>query len=69
MLVLDLGRPDRLIVAMTTYNFSRSSPGTSCLYTGFIAIVAVYLCVQMMRRLDYNGQAPPASSPSCGGSR
>lgn len=43
VLVLDLGRPDRLIVAMTTYNFRSIFAWNIFLYTGFIAIVIAYL--------------------------
>ena len=49
VLVLDLGRPDRLLVAMTTYNFSSIFAWNVILYTGFMAIVAVYLFTQMAR--------------------
>ena len=50
MLVLDLGRPDRLIVAMTTYNFKSIFAWNIFLYVGFLAIVATYLFVMMDRR-------------------
>ena len=50
VLVLDLGRPDRLIVAMTTYNFKSIFAWNIYLYVGFIAIVAVYLWTMM----DFN---------------
>ncbi|GKY86395.1 NrfD/PsrC family molybdoenzyme membrane anchor subunit [Sinisalibacter aestuarii] len=53
IVVLDLGRADRLIVAMTTYNFTSIFAWNVLLYNGFIAVVAVYLVMQMMRRLDY----------------
>jgi len=43
VLVLDLGRPDRLIVAMTTYNFRSIFAWNIFLYTGFMAIVIAYL--------------------------
>lgn len=43
VLVLDLGRPDRLIVAMTTYNFKSIFAWNIFLYTGFFVIVGVYL--------------------------
>ncbi len=43
VLVLDLGRPDRLIVAMTTYNFRSIFAWNIFLYTGFLAIVIAYL--------------------------
>lgn len=51
VLVLDLGRPDRLIVAMTRYNFKSIFAWNIFLYTGFAAIVAVYLWMLMDRRM------------------
>ena len=53
IVVLDLGRADRLIVAMTTYNFKSIFAWNVLLYNGFIAVVGVYLVLQMYRRLDY----------------
>lgn len=52
ILVLDLGRPDRLIVAMTHYNFKSIFAWNIFLYTGFLAIVAVYLWFMMERRMN-----------------
>ena len=52
VLVLDLGRPDRLIVAMTTYNFKSIFAWNIFLYVGFIVIVAVYLWLYMERRMN-----------------
>ncbi|MCI0505686.1 MAG: polysulfide reductase NrfD [Gammaproteobacteria bacterium] len=52
ILVLDLGRPDRLIVAMTYYNFKSIFAWNIFLYTGFIAIVAVYLWMMLERRFN-----------------
>jgi len=52
VLVLDLGRPDRLIVAMTYYNFKSIFAWNIMLYTGFMAIVAVYLWMMMERRMN-----------------
>jgi molybdopterin-containing oxidoreductase family membrane subunit len=49
VLVLDLGRPDRLTVAMTTYNFKSIFAWNIYLYTGFMVIVAAYLFVMMDR--------------------
>ena len=49
VLVLDLGRPDRLIVAMTQYNFKSIFAWNVILYSGFIAIVGVYLWTMMDR--------------------
>ncbi len=43
VLVLDLGRPDRLVVAMTTYNFKSIFTWNIFLYNGFFLIVALYI--------------------------
>ena len=51
ILLLDLGRPDRLIVAMTHYNFKSIFAWNIILYTGFIVIVAAYLWLMMERRM------------------
>ena len=53
VLVLDLGRPDRLIVAMTSYNFKSIFAWNIFLYVGFIVVVAAYLWVQMERRMNH----------------
>lgn len=50
VLVLDLGRPDRLVVAMTTYNFKSIFAWNIFLYVGFLMIVTAYLFVMMDRR-------------------
>ncbi len=47
VLVLDLGRPDRLIVAMTKYNFKSIFAWNIILYTGFFAIVGIYIWSMM----------------------
>ena len=52
VLVLDLGRPDRLVVAMTHYNFSSIFAWNMLLYTGFMAVAAVYLWMHMERRMQ-----------------
>ena len=52
VLVLDLGRPDRLIVAMTYYNFKSIFAWNIFLYTGFIAVVALYLWSMFERRMN-----------------
>jgi molybdopterin-containing oxidoreductase family membrane subunit len=49
VLVLDLGRPDRLIVAMTQYNFKSIFAWNIYLYTGFFVIVGFYLWSMMDR--------------------
>ncbi|WXU00295.1 MAG: hypothetical protein Ctma_1008 [Catillopecten margaritatus gill symbiont] len=52
VLVLDLGRPDRLIVAMTEYNFNSIFAWNIILYNGFFVIVAVYLWMMFERRMN-----------------
>lgn len=52
VLMLDLGRPDRLIVAMTHYNFKSIFAWNVILYSGFMAIVIVYLWTLMERRMN-----------------
>jgi molybdopterin-containing oxidoreductase family membrane subunit len=47
VLLLDLGRPDRLIVAMTYYNFKSIFAWNIILYTGFFAIVGIYIWFMM----------------------
>jgi len=51
ILLLDLGRPDRLIVAMTYYNFKSIFAWNIILYIGFIVIVMAYLWLMMERRM------------------
>jgi molybdopterin-containing oxidoreductase family membrane subunit len=58
VLVLDLGRPDRLVVAMTHYNFKSIFAWNIFLYTGFFAVVALYLWTMFERRM--NGYSPRA---------
>jgi len=52
VLVLDLGRPERLIVAMTHYNFKSIFAWNIFLYIGFFAIVALYLWTLFERRMN-----------------
>lgn len=52
ILMLDLGRPDRLIVAMTHYNFKSIFAWNIFLYIGFMVVVAVYLWLMMERRMQ-----------------
>ena len=51
VLVLDLGRPDRLVVAMTTYNFKSIFAWNIILYNGFFVIVGIYLWTVMDRKM------------------
>jgi molybdopterin-containing oxidoreductase family membrane subunit len=50
VLVLDLGRPDRLVVAMTTYNFTSIFAWNIFLYTGFLVITIGYLWTMAERK-------------------
>jgi molybdopterin-containing oxidoreductase family membrane subunit len=50
VLVLDLGQPSRLIVAMTTYNFKSIFAWNIFLYVGFLAVVTLYLYTMMDRK-------------------
>jgi len=43
VLLLDLGRPDRLIIAITYYNFKSIFAWNIILYTGFFGVVGIYL--------------------------
>jgi len=49
VLVLDLGRPERIFVAMTTYNFKSIFAWNIYLYSGFILVVGAYLFAMMDR--------------------
>ena len=51
VLMLDLGRPERMIVAMTHYNFKSIFAWNIFLYTGFFTIVALYLWTMFERRM------------------
>lgn len=50
VLVLDLGRPDRLIVAMTNFNPTSIFAWNVVLYSGFVGVVGVYLVCMMAPR-------------------
>jgi molybdopterin-containing oxidoreductase family membrane subunit len=52
VLMLDLGRPDRLIVAMTHYNFKSIFAWNVVLYSGFMGLVVAYLWTMMERRMN-----------------
>ena len=51
VLMLDLGRPERVVVAATHYNFRSVFAWNVFLYSGMFAIVAVYLWTLMERRM------------------
>lgn len=51
VLMLDLGRPDRLIIAMTYLNPKSVFAWNVLLYTGFFTFVAVYLWTMMDKKM------------------
>lgn len=51
VLVLDLGRPDRLIIAMLEQNFKSIFAWNIYLYSGFFVVVLAYLWMMMERRM------------------
>lgn len=51
VLVLDLGRSDRLIVAMTHFNFKSMFTWNVFLYSGFFALVGIYLWTMLDRNV------------------
>ena len=52
VLAADLGRPDRLIVAMTHFNFKSIFALNMMFYSGFFAIVSAYLVTMMDHSLN-----------------
>ncbi len=58
VLMLDLGRPERVIVAATHYNFTSVFAWNVFLYSGMTGIVVVYLWTMFERRM--NVYAKPA---------
>lgn len=52
VLMLDLGRPDRLIVAMTHFNFKSIFALNIFLYSGFMGFVFLYLWTMMERPMN-----------------
>ena len=57
VLMLDLGRPERLVVAATHYNFTSVFAWNVILYSGMFAIVAIYLWTMFERRFNGYTQA------------
>ncbi len=53
VLVLDLGRPDRLVVAMTHYNFKSIFAWNVILYTGFFVVVGLYVWTMLDRTVPH----------------
>lgn len=52
VLVLDLGHPDRLIIAMTYYNFKSIFAWNIILYNGFLVITIIYIWMMMERKMN-----------------
>jgi len=52
VLMLDLGRPDRLIVAMTNYNFKSIFALNIFLYSGFMGFVIAYLWTMLENKMN-----------------
>lgn len=57
VLMLDLGRPDRVIVAATHYNFRSVFAWNVFLYSGMAAIVGIYLWTMFERRMNRYSKA------------
>ncbi len=57
VLVLDLGRSDRLIVAMTHFNFKSMFTWNVFLYSGFFALVGIYLWTMLDRNVKTYSKA------------
>jgi len=52
VLMLDLGRPERIVVAATHYNFTSVFAWNIFLYSGMAGLVAVYLWMMFERRFN-----------------
>ena len=52
VLMLDLGRPDRIIVAATHYNFKSVFAWNVLLYSGLFVLVSIYLWTMMEQRMN-----------------
>ena len=57
VLMLDLGRPDRVVVAATHYNFTSVFAWNVFLYSGMAAIIAIYLWTMFERRMNGHSKA------------
>ena len=58
VLMLDLGRPERIVVAATHYNFTSVFAWNVLIYSGMAAVVVVYLWTMFERR--FNAWSKPA---------
>src|SRR5512137_113389 len=57
VLMLDLGRPERMVVAATHYNFKSVFAWNVFLYSGMFAAVAVYLWMHLEKRMNRHAKA------------
>jgi molybdopterin-containing oxidoreductase family membrane subunit len=57
VLMLDLGRPERVIVAATHYNATSVFAWNVLLYSGMFTIVAIYLWTMFERRFNHHAKA------------
>lgn len=57
VLMLDLGRPERIVVAATRYNVTSVFAWNVLLYTGMFALAALYLWTLMERRMNRYSRA------------
>lgn len=57
VLMLDLGRPERVIVAATHYNFTSMFAWNVFLYSGMTGLVVVYLWMMFERRFNQHAKA------------
>src|SRR5665647_621972 len=53
VLMLDLGRPDRIIVAATNFNLTSVFAWNIVLYSGLFTFVAIYMWTLLERRMNY----------------
>jgi Ni/Fe-hydrogenase subunit HybB-like protein len=53
VLMLDLGRPERVIIAATHYNFASVFAWNVFLYSGMVALIVVYLWTMFERRFNH----------------
>jgi molybdopterin-containing oxidoreductase family membrane subunit len=57
VLMLDLGRPDRIMVAATNYNLTSVFAWNIVLYSGMFSLVIIYLWTMMERRMNIFNKA------------
>jgi molybdopterin-containing oxidoreductase family membrane subunit len=57
VLMLDLGRPDRIVVAATNYNLTSVFAWNVVLYSGMFSLVIIYLWTMMERRMNIFNKA------------